>query len=96
MAGGLEDAFAARGVPVSINRVESMFSVFFTDEPGAPVRNFPEARAADHDRYGRFFHHCLERHVYLPPSGYELWTLSAAHGSASIALAIEAASAFAG
>ena len=93
---GLEDAFAARSVPVTINRVESMLSVFFTAEQGAPVRNFREAAAADHDRYGRFFHHSLERHVYLPPSGYELWTLSAAHGSASIELAIEAASAFAG
>jgi glutamate-1-semialdehyde 2,1-aminomutase len=93
---GLEDAFAARDVSVSINRVQSMFSVFFTDETGESVRNFREARSADHERYGRFFHHCLERNVYLPPSGYELWTLSAAHGSASIALAIEAASEFAG
>ena len=50
-----------------------MFSVFFTDRP---VRNFEDAKAADHERYARFFHHMLDRGVYLPPSGYELWSLS--------------------
>jgi glutamate-1-semialdehyde 2,1-aminomutase len=43
-----------------------MFSVFFTE---GPVRNFDDVRAADHDRYARFFHHLLERGVYLPASG---------------------------
>ena len=54
-----------------------MFSVFFTD---APVRDFDGARAADHQRYARFFHHMLANGVILPPSGYELWTLCTAHG----------------
>ena len=44
------------------------------------MRNFDDAKAADHDRYARFFHHMLDRGVYLPPSGYELWTLSTTHG----------------
>src|SRR5215212_7733293 len=72
---GLADAFAARGVPVTINRANSLFSVFFTD---APVRNLGDAKAADHDRYRRFFHHMLPNRVALPPSGYDLWTLGAA------------------
>ena len=75
--GGIETAFAAAGIPVTINRAGSLFSVFFT---ASPVRNFDGARAADHDRYGRFFHHMLANGVALPPSGYELWTLSTTHG----------------
>jgi glutamate-1-semialdehyde 2,1-aminomutase len=90
---GLADAFAARDVPVTINRANSLFSVFFTD---APVRNFDDAKAADHDRYGRFFHHMLANGVLLPPSGYELWTLGVAHGDAELATIIEAASSFTG
>jgi glutamate-1-semialdehyde 2,1-aminomutase len=90
---GLTEAFAARGIPVTINRARSLFSVFFTD---APVRNFDEAKAADHERYTRFFHHMLANGVALPPSGYELWTLGAAHGDAELATVLEAAASFEG
>jgi glutamate-1-semialdehyde 2,1-aminomutase len=74
---GLTTGFAAAEIPVTINRAGSLCSVFFTD---APVRDFDGARAADHGRYGRFFHHMLAHGVILPPSGYELWTLCTAHG----------------
>jgi len=90
---GLTEAFAARGIPVTINRARSLFSVFFTQ---APVRNFDDAKAADHDRYRRFFHHMLANGVALPPSGYELWTLGVAHGDAELATILEAASTFEG
>jgi len=90
---GLADAFARRGIPATINRAESLFSVFFTD---GPVRDYEGARAADHERYARFFHHMLDRGVYLPPSGYELWTLSTTHGPDEISQTIEAASSFEG
>ncbi len=74
---GIETAFTEVGIPATVNRAGSLFSVFFTE---SPVRNFDEARAADHDRYGRFFHHMLANGIALPPSGYELWTLSTTHG----------------
>ena len=77
---GIGAAFEAAGIAATINRAGSMFSVFFTDQAGSPVRGFTDARAADHARYGRFFHHMLDHGVALPPSGYELWTLSTAHG----------------
>ncbi|HJR98477.1 MAG TPA: glutamate-1-semialdehyde 2,1-aminomutase [Actinomycetota bacterium] len=77
LTGGIESSFEAAGIPATINRAGSLFSVFFTE--GA-VRDFDGARAADHERYGRFFHHMLENGVSLPPSGYELWTLSTTHG----------------
>jgi len=89
---GLRERFAANDLPVTINRAGSMFSVFFTD---GPVANFEDAKAADHDRYARLFHHFLERGVALPPSGYELWTLGTAHGDAEVARILDAAAIFA-
>jgi glutamate-1-semialdehyde 2,1-aminomutase len=90
---GLTEAFAAAAVPVSINRAGSLFSVFFTDDA---VRDFSGAAAADHERYGRFFHHLLERGIYLPPSGYELWTLSTTHGPDEVTRVVEAVASFRG
>ncbi|MGZ5214598.1 MAG: glutamate-1-semialdehyde 2,1-aminomutase [Actinomycetota bacterium] len=90
---GLAERFRAAGIAAIVNRARSMFSVFFTDRP---VRNFADAKAADHVRYARFFHHMLERGVYLPPSGYELWSLSTAHDDATTERTLEAAASFAG
>jgi glutamate-1-semialdehyde 2,1-aminomutase len=93
IADGLASGFADRGIPVTINREASMFSVFFTD---APVRDFDGARRADHERFARFFHHLLDRGVWLPPSGYELWTLGTEHGPAEVELVLAAAASFEG
>jgi glutamate-1-semialdehyde 2,1-aminomutase len=84
---GLLDAFASAGVPATINRVESLFSVFFSE---TPVTDYATARAGDHERYARFFHAMLERGVYLPPSGYEAWFLGTAHGNEEIDRTVEA------
>jgi glutamate-1-semialdehyde 2,1-aminomutase len=93
IAEGLADAFVEREIVVTINRAGSMFSVFFTD---ASVHDFAAAKGADHERYARFFHHLLERGVYLPPSGYELWVLGTEHGDAEIERILDAASSFRG
>jgi glutamate-1-semialdehyde 2,1-aminomutase len=93
LTAGLGESFTRAGVPATINRAGSLFSVFFTD---APVRDFAGAKAADHARYARFFHHMLDRGVYLPPSGYELWTLGTAHGPAEMERVLDAAGSFAG
>jgi glutamate-1-semialdehyde 2,1-aminomutase len=90
---GLAKAFADRGIPTTVNRVASMFSVFFSDEP---VTDFAVAKAADHARYGRFFHHLLERGIHLPPSGYELWSLCTEHGKAEVDRILDAAGSFEG
>ncbi|MGH2577616.1 MAG: aspartate aminotransferase family protein, partial [Actinomycetota bacterium] len=63
---------------------------------GGPVRTFGQAKAADHERFARFFHHLLGRGVYLPPSGFEMWTLSTTHGPQEIERTLEAASSFRG
>jgi glutamate-1-semialdehyde 2,1-aminomutase len=90
---GLVERFRAVGIPVTVNRAKSMFSVFFT---ARQVRNFDDARGADHERYARFFHHMLAHGVYLPPSGFELWSISAAHDDATTERTLEAAASFAG
>jgi glutamate-1-semialdehyde 2,1-aminomutase len=93
LADGLAERLGAAGVPVTVNRAATMFSVFFTDRP---VRNFDDAKGADHERYARFFHHMLDRGVYLPPSGYELWSVSTAHDAATTERTLDAAASFAG
>jgi glutamate-1-semialdehyde 2,1-aminomutase len=91
LVGGLSDALAS--VELTVNGAGSLFSLFFT--PG-PVRRFAEARAADHERYGRFFHAMLDQGVYLPPSGYEAWFLGTAHTDEDIERTVEAAGRAAG
>jgi glutamate-1-semialdehyde 2,1-aminomutase len=49
------------------------------------VRDFSEAKGQSAPAYAPFFHAKLDRGVYLPPSGYEAWFLSAAHDDAAIA-----------
>jgi glutamate-1-semialdehyde 2,1-aminomutase len=77
-------------VPVTTNREGGLISAFFTDRP---VTDYESARRADHARYAEFFHGMLDRGVLLPPSGYEGWFLSAAHGDAEVERIAEAAGA---
>lgn len=93
LADGLAQRLAAGGSAVTANRAGSLFSVFFS---GRPVRDFADARAADHDRYARFFHHMLDHGVWLPPSGYELWTIGTDHGQDEVELVLRAAGSFRG
>ena len=85
---GLARAAHEVGVPVQINRVGSMFTVFFTS---APVTDFRSAKTSDTGRYGRFFHALLERGVYFPPSQFEAAFVSLAHTLKDIQATIHAA-----
>ena len=93
LAGGLTERFADRGIAATANRAGSLFGVFFSSEP---VRDFAGARAADHERYARLFHHMLDHGVWLPPSGYELWTLGTEHGPNEVEQVLDAAGSFEG
>jgi glutamate-1-semialdehyde 2,1-aminomutase len=73
---------------ITVNRVGSMMTWFFTDRP---VTDAESAKLSDIRRFGRFFHAMLERGIYLPPSQYEALFISAAHTETDIALTIEAA-----
>jgi len=90
---GLALAFETNGIDATISRAGSMLSLFFRE---GPVRNFRDASEADHERFARFFHHLLNEGVYLPPSGYELWTLGTAFGDTEREAVLGAASRFTG
>lgn len=90
---GLSAAFAAAGLPAVVQRAGNLFSVFFGT--GAPVRDYPGARAADHGRYAAFFTGMLERGHYLPPSGYEALFVSLAHTDQDVEDTVTAAGAVA-
>jgi glutamate-1-semialdehyde 2,1-aminomutase len=87
---GLARAAAEAGVPVTINRVGSMITVFFC--PG-PVTDFASAKTSDTARFGRFFHALLARGVYFPPAQFEAAFVSLAHGDAEIDETVRAAAA---
>jgi glutamate-1-semialdehyde 2,1-aminomutase len=55
-----------------------------------PVRNYPDAKQADTAAFARFFHGLLANGVYVPPSQYECWFLSAAHTDADISYTLAA------
>ncbi len=76
------DALAAAGVPFRLQQAGSLFSVFLG--VSGPVRDFAGARGQSPAAYAAFFHAMLDRGVYLPPSPYEAWFLSAAHDDAAI------------
>jgi glutamate-1-semialdehyde 2,1-aminomutase len=72
-------ALAEAGVPHVVQHVGNMFSVFFTPEGTTRVPDYATASAQHTGRFKAFFHAMLERGVYLPPSAFEVWFLSAAH-----------------
>ncbi len=83
----LADALTAEGVAHAITRVGSLFSVAFRE--GAP-RDFDEVRAQDAFRYPPFFHAMLDAGVSLPPSVFEAWFVTAAHGDEPLGRIVEA------
>ncbi|HYK67939.1 MAG TPA: glutamate-1-semialdehyde 2,1-aminomutase [Streptosporangiaceae bacterium] len=76
------DALTAAGVPFRLQEAGSLFSVFLgvTD----PVRDFGAARSQSSAAYAAFFHAMLSSGVYLPPSPFEAWFVSAAHDGEAI------------
>jgi glutamate-1-semialdehyde 2,1-aminomutase len=78
------DALTAAGVPFRLQEAGSLFS-FFLGVTG-PVRDFDDARAQSGPAYAAFFHAMLAAGVYLPPSPFEAWFLSAAHDGDALAV----------
>jgi glutamate-1-semialdehyde 2,1-aminomutase len=76
------EALTAAGVPFRLQEAGSLFSIFLGVT--GPVRDFGAARAQSSSAYAAFFHAMLDGGVYLPPSPYEAWFLSAAHDEVAI------------
>jgi glutamate-1-semialdehyde 2,1-aminomutase len=77
---------------VTINRVGSMFTFFFSPDP---VTDWESAKRSDSERFRQFFHWMLDRGIYLAPSQFEAGFVSAAHTEADVAKTVDAASEFA-
>ena len=77
VAEGVAAEAARAGVPLTLNRVGSMWTWFFT---ASPVTNYAQAAASDTAAFGRFHRAMLDRGVWLPPSQFEAAFLSTAHG----------------
>jgi glutamate-1-semialdehyde 2,1-aminomutase len=85
---GLVDAARTAGRRIAVARVGSLLTVFFSER--APM-NAAEALAADRDAFSAFFGRMLDRGVLLPPSPFEAWFISMAHGSEEIRSTVAAA-----
>src|SRR5205085_2177954 len=88
LCAGLGEAARAAGIQTVTNRVGSMFTTFFTDEP---VNDWTAASKSDRDLYGRFFHAMLEAGIYLAPSQFEAAFIGLAHTDELLDRTVEAA-----
>jgi glutamate-1-semialdehyde 2,1-aminomutase len=87
-------ALTSAGVPFWLSEAGNLFSVFLGRT--APVTSFADAQDQSSAAYAAFFHAMLDRGVYLPPSGYEAWFLSAAHDDQALSRIADALPAAAG
>ena len=83
---GLKDALS--GIPVQVNRVGSLLTVFFTEQP---VTGYDQARSSDLTRFRQWYHGLLSRGIYAAPSQFEALFLSSAHTDTEIRRIIAAA-----
>ena len=88
LAAGLAEAATNAGREVAVARVGSLLTVFFRST--APV-DAAEALASDREAFARFFGAMLDQGILLPPSQFEAWFVSLAHGRAEIEATIDAA-----
>jgi glutamate-1-semialdehyde 2,1-aminomutase len=87
---GVAAEAAKAGIPLITNRVGSMGTWFFQEEP---VTNYDEAAKSDTAAFGRFHRSMLEQGVWLPPSQFEALFVGTAHGEGEVRKTIEAATA---
>ena len=85
---GLEAAAKEVGIPVVVQRVGSMFTLFFTDKA---VHNFDDASACDMEAFKTFFHYNLEHGIYYAASQYESNFLSTCHSEKDLAYTLQIA-----
>ena len=89
LVAGLAEAAARHNVPLIINHVCGMFSLFFTS--ASTVERFDDVAACDINRFNRFFHAMVSHGVYLAPSAYETGFLSDVHGDTELEATLAAA-----
>jgi glutamate-1-semialdehyde 2,1-aminomutase len=90
LAAGLREAAAAASVPVTVATAPGLLTVFFSAEP---VTDYAGAQACDLDAFAAWCRALLARGVYPPPSQFEAWFPSLAHGPEHVERTVEAAAA---
>jgi glutamate-1-semialdehyde 2,1-aminomutase len=88
LAGGLASAATEADVPVEVAFNTGLLTVFFSEQP---VRSYADARACDLEAHAAFCRAMLDGGVYPPPSQFEAWFPSLAHGEAEIERTLDAA-----
>jgi glutamate-1-semialdehyde 2,1-aminomutase len=83
---GVQAAIDESGIDACINRVGSVMTLFFCK---GPVTDYDSAKTADTERFGAFYRAMRDRGIFLPPSQFEAWFVSLAHGEDEIDRAIE-------
>jgi len=86
LEGGIREAAQRAAVPVQVNRVGSMLTVYLTE---TSVTDYPSAMAADRGGFAILYHELLRRGVFWPPSGYESAFLSLRHEPADVEALVE-------
>ena len=86
-AAELETILRGKGVPVTVNRLASMYTVFFSD---GPLRNFEDVKNSDTEMYSRFFRAMRERNIFVAPSAFEVAMVSFAHTEEDFAKTLDA------
>ncbi len=86
---GIEEAARRHQIPLVINYVPGMFSLYFTT--AEQISEYADVKASDVDQYNFFFHQMLDAGIYFAPSAFESAFVSGAHGSAEISATIDAA-----
>ena len=84
---GLQDQLQEFRIPCQLNRVGSLFTLFFTQKK---VTDYDSAKSADTERFSRYFRVMLEEGIYLPPSQFEALFVSMAHTEREVEKTLEA------
>jgi glutamate-1-semialdehyde 2,1-aminomutase len=84
---GIRGNLKTLGLDLTLNRVGSMFTLFFTDKP---VTDYSTAATSDRPRFAEYFRAMLSHGIYLPPSQFEAAFLSVAHSDKDIEKTIAA------
>ncbi len=87
LAESISECAETHGIPVSINRITGMLTIFFTE---GPVWNYSNAKMSNTKRFAQFFIEMLDNGIYLPPSQFEAWFISTAHSQRDLDRTIEA------
>ena len=83
----LEAILKGKGVPVTVKRLASMYTIFFSE---GPLRNFEDVKNSDTALYARFFRAMRERNIFIAPSAFEVAMVSFAHTEEDFAAALDA------